>query len=42
MNEFEIKLKEILSAIFDPSIQFTQTTDLKTCTTCPYLDICGR
>jgi RecB family exonuclease len=40
--KFETKLKEILSAIFDASLKFTQTSDLKTCANCPYLNLCGR
>ncbi|MEI6884421.1 MAG: PD-(D/E)XK nuclease family protein [Bacteroidota bacterium] len=42
INEFENSLKQILTAIYDPSVPFTQTTDLNVCSKCIYIDLCGR
>ncbi len=41
-REFEIHLVETLNEIFDPLIDFTQTTNLKRCIFCPYNRICHR
>ena len=42
MTGFEAELKKLVSGILDPAVDFRQTTDLKTCTFCPYKDICNR
>ncbi|AGA80257.1 PD-(D/E)XK nuclease family protein [Echinicola vietnamensis] len=41
-EQFEEGLKGMLSEIFDESIPFDQTEDLKKCQYCPFKDICGR
>ncbi|QDH81016.1 PD-(D/E)XK nuclease family protein [Echinicola soli] len=41
-QEFEEGLKAMLSEIFDKTIAFDQTDDLKKCQYCPYKEICGR
>ena len=40
--EFENVLKQVIGAIFDPTVPYTQTSDLKICSKCTYLDLCGR
>jgi CRISPR/Cas system-associated exonuclease Cas4 (RecB family) len=42
LNEFEKSLKEVIAAMFDSGQPFMQTSDLKTCARCLYLDLCGR
>lgn len=39
---FETELRTILEDIFNPEIGFNQTEDLKTCSYCPYKEICQR
>lgn len=41
-SEFSEHLSKLISAIFDPSIPFTQTDDVKNCTYCAYKEICNR
>jgi len=41
-DDFKTGLKELLSALFDPGIDFTQTDDIETCKNCPYQKICHR
>ena len=38
-NEF---MKKVLSELFDPSVPFRQTEDLKVCDYCPFTSSCGR
>ena len=40
--EFEKRLIKIISDIYEPSIKFTQTTDVKRCLYCSYKEICQR
>lgn len=42
MEEFEIRLQTLVKEIFDPSVAFTQTDDVKRCGYCPYNRICNR
>ncbi|MCX6282139.1 MAG: PD-(D/E)XK nuclease family protein [Bacteroidetes bacterium] len=42
LDEFERILKQVLSAVFDPSIDFVQTRDLSICSKCSFIDLCGR
>ena len=41
-QEYESELKTLLEDLYNPSIPFNQTTDLKKCSYCPYVNICGR
>ncbi len=41
-NDFEEKLKTLLSEIFDKNIDFCQTKNIKNCLLCEYKNICGR
>jgi hypothetical protein len=41
-NDFSQGLSKILSEIFDPSIPFSQTTDIDKCKNCPYNGICVK
>ena len=41
-NEYESQLLKILNDIYDPSVKFTQTADIKRCEYCAYKDICKR
>jgi len=40
--DFSNHLSNLLSQIFDPEIEFTQTKDIKTCEYCAYRSICNR
>lgn len=42
MQEFELRLQALVKEIFDPSVAFTQTDDVKRCGYCPYNRICNR
>jgi len=42
MNEFEARLKNVLSEIFDPADVFDQTDQVEICSYCPYKNICYR
>lgn len=42
LKDFEAELKDILTEIFDSSVSFKQTDDLKRCVYCPYNRICHR
>ena len=39
---FNELLEQKISEIFDPAVPFVPTDDLKTCSTCPYLQLCRR
>ncbi len=41
-EQFELILKELLTEIYDPTINFDQTEDTKKCGYCPYKEICQR
>ncbi|WP_026952074.1 PD-(D/E)XK nuclease family protein [Algoriphagus mannitolivorans] len=41
-EEYEAGLKGLLEELYDPSVPFSQTEDLKKCEYCPYKEICGR
>jgi hypothetical protein len=41
-EEYEAGLKGLLEEMYDPSVSFSQTDDLKKCEYCPYKEICGR
>ena len=41
-DQFESVLKELLTEIYDPAINFNQTDDIKKCGYCPYKEICQR
>lgn len=41
-NDFQNKLIEVLTHLFDPNLPFTQTDDIETCDRCPYVSICQR
>ncbi|MHB1178648.1 MAG: PD-(D/E)XK nuclease family protein [Daejeonella sp.] len=41
-EQFELKLSEKLSEIFDVNIPFIQTANLETCKYCPFKKICQR
>ncbi|MCX7833367.1 MAG: PD-(D/E)XK nuclease family protein [Ignavibacteria bacterium] len=41
-NNFYIKLNELLSEIYNPTIPFTQTNDEEKCAYCSYKNICHR
>jgi len=41
-DDFENALLKMLQEIFDPAVDFAQTTDEKRCTYCPYIGICNR
>jgi hypothetical protein len=41
-QEYEAGLKGLLEELYDSSIPFDQTTDLKKCEYCPYKELCGR
>jgi hypothetical protein len=40
--EFEKILKEILEEVYDFSIPFRQTEDVKRCENCDFVNLCGR
>ena len=42
LNEFERTLKQVLGSVFNTDEKFSQTSDLKICSRCPYVDLCGR
>jgi len=42
LNEFEGQLKKLLKDIFDPSIPFTQTTEVTNCEYCTFKGVCNR
>jgi len=42
LEEFESILKDVLTEMFDPEANFSQTDDHKKCSFCPYVEICGR
>lgn len=42
LPHFESRLKETFKNLFDPSVPFTQTEDIKSCGFCPYSSICHR
>lgn len=42
MEEFELRLQTMVKEIYDPSIAFSQTDDVKRCGYCPYNRICNR
>ena len=42
LPEFEIHLKDLLEDIFNPSVDFDQTTLIEQCKFCPYQNICYR
>ncbi|MGN0281473.1 MAG: PD-(D/E)XK nuclease family protein [Prevotella sp.] len=39
-DEFRSRLLKLLSDIFNPSLPFTPTEDLRTCESCPFLKLC--
>ena len=39
---FERFVSNMLSAIFDPTLPFKPTEDIRTCTNCPYRNICNK
>ena len=41
-EDFRSGLFDMISEIFSPDIPFDQATDPKSCTYCPFLDLCGR
>ncbi|OFX88824.1 MAG: hypothetical protein A2W99_04985 [Bacteroidetes bacterium GWF2_33_16] len=41
-TEFSDYLNQLVNELFDPSVNFTQTEDLKICSNCPYKQICSR
>lgn len=42
LDIFEEQLLHLVSRMFNPQIPFSQTTDLNTCSYCPFKDICNR
>ena len=42
LPEFESELSGLLREIFDPAVDFDQTSDVKKCRWCPYKGICHR
>jgi CRISPR/Cas system-associated exonuclease Cas4 (RecB family) len=42
MNEFEDQLQQMVKEIYDPTVPFVQTEDVKRCEYCAYKKICGR
>ena len=42
LARFEEVIREILQNVYDLSGPFKQTTDLKICERCPYINLCGR
>lgn len=42
MNDFSSGLKGLLEEIFDPTVPFDQTEELKKCSNCPYQSLCHR
>jgi hypothetical protein len=42
LGEFKRELDNLLAEIFNPSVAFTQTEDVKKCGYCPYAGICNR
>ena len=42
MDDFLSHLHSLIDEIFDPSIPFTQTSDIKKCEYCPYRMLCRR
>ena len=41
-QEFEEKLKNIISEIFNPDITFAPTDDKEACKNCDFAPLCGR
>jgi len=41
-EEYKAGLTGVLEEIYDPTVPFDQTADLKKCEYCPYREICGR
>lgn len=39
-QEFQASLNTLLKELFDPTTPFTQTTDLRKCSLCPYAKLC--
>ncbi|MGD9978322.1 MAG: PD-(D/E)XK nuclease family protein [Bacteroidales bacterium] len=39
---FKLMLQNIISEIFDPNVDFAQTSKAENCRVCPYKQICGR
>ncbi len=39
--EFTHRLKQVISELFDPSVNFKQTADPENCKFCPYNEICN-
>ncbi len=42
LYDFQKKLSEVLTQLFDPNLPFTQTDDREICGHCPYVSICHR
>ncbi|MFT6971718.1 MAG: hypothetical protein ACJAXX_002292, partial [Roseivirga sp.] len=42
MNEFEDQLQQMVKEIYDTTVPFVQTEDVKRCEYCAYKKICGR
>ena len=42
LNEFETQLKQMLSELFNPEINFTQTEEIENCEYCAFKGICNR
>jgi CRISPR/Cas system-associated exonuclease Cas4 (RecB family) len=42
LAEFEKILKEILEEVYDFSIPFSQTEDVKRCENCDFVNLCDR
>ncbi len=42
LSDYRKQLIGLFEEVFDPTVAFTQTEDLKTCSYCPYKDICQR
>ncbi len=42
LPQFEAGLRQLLQQVFDPAQPFTQTTDLRKCSYCPYANLCHR
>ncbi len=41
-QDFFDQLTEIMESLFDKSIPFTHTNNVKMCEYCPYKQLCGR
>jgi ATP-dependent helicase/DNAse subunit B len=41
-SRFEEVILDVLKEVYDVTIPFAQTTDLKICKWCPYINLCGR